>query len=326
MQVYQKAFADFCQNLVGFSKKYIFAPKNSQKQQKTMEKAITETTPLSDKDCFYMVDRDKDSFTYPLHKHEEMELNFVEHCDGARRIVGDSIEVLGRYDLVLMGSGLEHAWDQHDCTSHSIHEITIQFPTDLLSDQFLSRNQLTSIRALFENAKRGIAFELPAIMAIYNKLQNITTTQSGFYRVLRLLEILYELSLQEDYHLLASKSFSNVKNTPENKRVRQVEEYIDKNFKSEIRLKTLSDIAGMTPAAFSRYFRAQTGKTVSDYIIDTRLGYAARNLVDTSTSIAEICYDCGFNNISNFNRIFKKKKGCSPSAFRENYHKSKIII
>ena len=74
-----------------------------------------------------MVDRDKDSFTYPLHKHEEMELNFVEHCDGARRIVGDSIEVLGQYDLVLMGSGLEHAWDQHDCTSHSIHEITIQF-------------------------------------------------------------------------------------------------------------------------------------------------------------------------------------------------------
>lgn len=273
-----------------------------------------------------MVDRDKDSFTYPLHKHEEMELNFVEHCDGARRIVGDSIEVLGQYDLVLMGSGLEHAWDQHDCTSHSIHEITIQFPTDLLSEQFLSRNQLTSIRALFENAKRGIAFELPAIMAIYNKLQNITTTQSGFYRVLRLLEILYELSLQEDYHLLASKSFSNVKNTPENKRVRQVEEYIDKNFKSEIRLKTLSDIAGMTPAAFSRYFRAQTGKTISDYIIDTRLGYAARNLVDTTTSIAEICYDCGFNNISNFNRIFKKKKGCSPSAFRENYHKSKIII
>ena len=82
-----------------------------------MDKVITEVSPLSEKDCFYMMDRDKECFSYPLHKHEEMELNFVENCDGARRIVGDSIEVLGKYDLVLVGSGLEHTWDQYDCQS-----------------------------------------------------------------------------------------------------------------------------------------------------------------------------------------------------------------
>jgi AraC-like DNA-binding protein len=179
---------------------------------------------------------------------------------------------------------------------------------------------------MFENAKRGIAFDLPAIMELYGKITRITQAQPGFYRMLGLLEILYELSLQENYHLLASKSFANVKNAPESKRVRQVEEYIDKNYKQEIRLKTLADIAGMTPAAFSRFFRMRTGKTVSDYMIDIRLGHAARLLVDSPTSVAEICYCCGFNNISNFNRIFKKKKGCSPTAFRDNYHKSKIII
>ena len=291
-----------------------------------MKKVLTEVRPLSEKDCFYMMDRDKEAFSYPLHKHDEMELNFVENCDGARRIVGDSIEVLGRYDLVLVGSGLEHTWDQYDCQSHSIHEITIQFPSDLLGEQFLAKNQLSSLRAMFENAKRGIAFELPAIMELYGKLTHITNAQPGFYRVLSLLEILYELSLQTDYHLLASKSFANVKNTPESKRVRRVEEYIDENFKKEIRLKTLSDIAGMTPAAFSRFFRMRTGKTVSDYIIDIRLGHAARLLVDSTVNVAEICYECGFNNISNFNRIFKKKKGCSPTAFRDNYHKSKIVI
>lgn len=291
-----------------------------------MDDVITEVTPLSEKDCFYMMDRDKECFSYPLHKHEEMELNFVENCDGARRIVGDSIEVLGKYDLVLVGSGLEHTWDQYDCQSQSIHEITIQFPVDLLGDQFLQKNQLSSLRAMFDNAKRGIAFDLPAIMELYGKITRITQAQPGFYRMLGLLEILYELSLQENYHLLASKSFANVKNAPESKRVRQVEEYIDKNYKQEIRLKTLSDIAGMTPAAFSRFFRTRTGKTVSDYMIDIRLGHAARLLVDTPTSVAEICYACGFNNISNFNRIFKKKKGCSPTAFRDNYHKSKIII
>ena len=186
-----------------------------------MKKVLTEVIPLSEKDCFYMMDRDKEAFSYPLHKHEEMELNFVENCDGARRIVGDSIEVLGRYDLVLVGSGLEHTWDQYDCQSHSIHEITIQFPSDLLGEQFLAKNQLSSLRAMFENAKRGIAFELPAIMELYGKLTHITNAQPGFYRVLSLLEILYELSLQTDYHLLASKSFANVKNTPESTRVRR---------------------------------------------------------------------------------------------------------
>ncbi len=290
------------------------------------DKVISENSSLGERDCFLMVDRDKDSFSYPLHRHEEMELNFVEHCDGARRIVGDSIEVLGKYDLVLLGSGLEHMWDQHDCKSHSIHEVTIQFPRDLLGEQFMQKNQFSTLRKLFENAKRGIAFELPAIMEVYGKITGMASIQNGFYRMIALLEILYELSLQDNYHLLASKSFANVKNTPESRRVRAVEEYIDQNFKGEIRLKKLSDIAGMTPAAFSRFFRTRTGKTVSDYIIDTRLGYAARLLVDTHTSVAEVCYSCGFNNISNFNRIFKKKKGCSPTAFRDNYHKSKIII
>lgn len=291
-----------------------------------MDNVLTEVTPLSDKDCFYMMDRDRVKFTYPLHRHDEMELNFVENCDGARRIVGDSIELLGKYDLVLVGSGLEHTWDQYDCQSQSIHEITIQFPVDMLGDQFLQKNQLSSLRTMFENAKRGIAFELPAIMELYSKITHITQAQPGFYRILGLLEILYELSLQQNYHLLASKSFTNVKNAPESKRVREVEEYIDKHYREEIRLNTLAKIAEMTPAAFSRFFRLRTGKTVSDYTIDTRLGHAARLLVDSPTSIADICYLCGFNNISNFNRIFKRKKGCSPSAFRENYHKSKIII
>ena len=128
------------------------------------DKVITEITPLGEKDCFLMVDRDKDAFTYPLHKHEEMELNFVEHCDGARRIVGDSIEVLGKYDLVLVGSGLEHMWDQYDCQSHSIHEITIQFPPDLLGEQFLQKNQLS--RHLLPLRSLGMLSTMPKAKVI----------------------------------------------------------------------------------------------------------------------------------------------------------------
>ena len=291
-----------------------------------MNKVITEITNLSEKDCFYLVERQKEEFSYPLHKHEELELNFVEHCAGARRIVGDSIEVLGEYDLCLVGGGLEHVWEQHECQSAKIREITIQFSQHLLSEQFLSKNQLSSMKQLFENAKRGIAFGLTAILPLYARIDGLTKSKPDFYSVISFLELLYEMSIQEDYHLLASKSFSNVQNTPDSRRIRKVQEYIDQHYQGDVRLSDVAALAGMTPTAFSRFFHLHTHKTISDYIIDIRLGHATRLLVDSTHSVAEICYACGFNNISNFNRIFKRKKGCSPTTFRENYHKSKIII
>ena len=101
---------------------------------------------------------------------------------------------------------------------------------------------------------------------------------------------------------------------------------IRKIIPDEIRLAMLADIAGMSTSAFSRFFKLHTGRNLTDYIIDIRLGAAARMLVDTKRSISEICFNCGFNNLSNFNRIFKKKKGCSPTEFRDNYRKTRIII
>lgn len=291
-----------------------------------MDKIITEITPLEEKDCFYLVDRNKEVFDYPLHKHEELELTFEENCEGTRRIVGDSIESLGKFDLALIGSNLEHTWEQNVGQSRQMREVTIQFSPELFSDNLLNKDQMASIHQLLERAHNGMAFGMNAIMRIYAKINEVAQAKPGFYRFIKLLEILHELSLEDDYHILASNSFAHTKQTPDSRRVRKVEEYIDLHFKEEIRLQTVSDLAGMTPTAFSRFFKLRTGKTLSDYIIDIRLGYAARQLVDTTTSVVEICYESGFNNVSNFNRIFKKRKGCSPTTFRENYHKNKILV
>lgn len=293
---------------------------------KTMSNTITEITPLSEKDCFYLIDRRKSEFTYPLHVHNEYELNFVEGCAGARRIVGDSIEVLGGYDLVLLGGGIEHTWEQHECRSECIREVTIQFSPDLFGEALLSKNQMASLRRLLENSLNGIAFSMPAILRVYSHLNDLLQTQPGFYRVIKLMELLYELSLEEDHHLLATSSFAHVSHNADSRRVRKVEEYINEHFKEDIRLQTLADLVGMTTTSFSRFFRLRTGRTVSDYIIDIRLGYAARQLADSTTSVVEICYDSGFNNVSNFNRIFKKRKGCSPTTFRTNYLKTKVLV
>ena len=134
---------------------------------------IREITPLSDKDCFYIAERYKTEFTYPIHNHSEFELNFTEKAAGVRRIVGDSSEVIGDYDLVLItGKDLEHVWEQNDCHSKEIREITIQFSSDLFFKSFINKNQFDSIRRMLDKAQKGqfrsVDFPLPDVCHTQN--------------------------------------------------------------------------------------------------------------------------------------------------------------
>lgn len=290
-------------------------------------RVIHEITPLMGKDSLYIADRRKKEFTYPIHNHEVFELNFVEHAPGVRRIVGDSNEVIGEYDMVLITSpDLEHVWEQNVCTSDKIREVTVQFYFDLSEDGFLSHNPFMSMRKMMQEARKGLCFPLDAIMHVYHLIDTLSSIKDGFYAVTQFMTILYELSKCDGARTLATSSYAKVEAESDSRRILKVKNYINKNYMDEIRLATVSDIAGMSPSAFSRFFKLHTGRNLSEYIIDLRLGYASRMLVDTSKSIAEISYSCGFNNLSNFNRIFKKKKNCSPSEFRENYHKTRIIV
>ena len=290
-------------------------------------RVIHEITPLMGKDALYIADRRKKEFTYPIHNHEVFELNFVEHASGVRRIVGDSNEVIDDYDLVLITSpDLEHVWEQNTCVSDDIREITVQFYLDMSDDGFLSRNPFYSLRKMLKEARKGLAFPMSAIMRVYRQLDTLSSVKDGFYAVMQFMTILYELSRCEGARTLATSSYAKVEVESDSRRVLKVKNYIAKNYMDEIRLNTLADIAGMSPSAFSRFFKLHTGRNLSEYIIEMRLGYASRMLVDTAKSVAEISFQSGFNNLSNFNRIFKKKKGCSPSEFRENYHKTRIIV
>jgi AraC-like DNA-binding protein len=290
-------------------------------------RVIHEITPLMGKDVLYIADRHKTEFTYPIHNHEVFELNFVEHAAGVRRIVGDSSEVIGEYDLVLITSpDLEHVWEQNTCNSDDIHEITIQFDLGMSEDSLFGRNPFISVRKMMNEARKGIAFPMSAIMKVYKELVSLSTVKDGFYAVMQFMSILYELSRCEGIRTLASSSYAKIAVEDDSRRILKVKSFIAQNYMDELRLKQLADIAGMSSSAFSRFFKLHTGRNLSEYIIDIRLGYAARLLVDTSRSISEISFECGFNNLSNFNRIFKRKKGCSPSEFRENYHKTRIIV
>ena len=288
---------------------------------------IHEISPLGSHDVLYIGDRHKKEFSYPIHLHEVFELNFVENGAGVRRVVGDSSEVIGDYDLALITSpDLEHVWEQNDCTSDDIREITVQFHMDLGDEGFLTRNPFYSMRKMLMEARKGLAFPQEDIMRVYRLLDNLSTIQDGFYAVMQFMTILYELSKSKHAKPLSTSSFAKIEAESDSRRVLKVRNFIAKNYMDEIRLNTLADIAGMSPSAFSRFFKLHTGRNLSEYIIEMRLGYASRMLVDTAKSVAEISFQSGFNNLSNFNRIFKKKKGCSPSEFRENYHKTRIIV
>ena len=292
------------------------------------DKVLRELPPLLDSDFMYVADRRKKEFTYPIHKHEVFELNYVENGDGVLRIVGDSAETIGNRELVLITSpDLEHVWEQDKCKSEDIREITVQFFFDFNSSYSLfNRTPLLPIKRLFERARKGVAFTPETIEKVYPLLNSLSSTKDKFYSVINFLTLLYELSLADGTRELASSSYAKVDVDSESRRILKVKDYISKHYTEEIRLADLADLVGMSTTSFSRFFKLRSGKTLSDYVVEMRLGVASRQLVDTTNSVSEICYDCGFNTLSNFNRLFRKYKGCSPTEFREKYFKTKVIV
>ena len=287
---------------------------------------LREITPLTKSDCFTLFTRVKSEFDFPLHYHEELELNFIMNAKGAKRVIGDHMQEIDDVELVLVGSNLPHVWLTHKCKSKEIREITIQFHKDLLDEKLLRRNQLSFIRSMLEKSTRGILFSKKTIEQITPRLMALNQKQ-GFDSVLELISILHDLSTSRNMQFLSDATFNNTELSHNSRRIEKVFEYMNHNFDRSISLTEVSKLANMTDVSFSRFFKKRTGITFIDSLMEVRLGHASRLLIDTTQSIAEIAYNCGFNNISNFNRIFKKKKNCTPKEFRGNYnYGSRVFI
>ena len=287
---------------------------------------MREITPLTQSDCFTLFSRVKSGFDFPLHYHEEYELNFIQNAKFAKRVVGDHIEEIDAMELVLIGSNLQHAWFTHHCKSNVINEITIQFHKDLFDEKFLRRNQLSFIRTMLERSSRGILFSNATIQQLAPRIINLTK-KHGFDSVLELVSILHDLSTSRNMRILSDSSFNVAeKYTYSSRRIEKAFEYMNQNFDKSITLTEVAKLANMSEVSFSRFFKQRTGNKFIDSLNEIRLGHASRILIETTKNISEVAYDCGFNNISNFNRIFKKKKGCTPKEFRESFSGTRIFI
>ena len=284
---------------------------------------LREIIPLTNNDCFTIFSRTKSGFDFPLHHHEEFELNFILGAEGAQRIIGGHIGIISNVELVLVGPNLQHGWFTHQCNSTNIKEITIQFHRDLFDENFLQRNQMSFIRSLFEKSLRGVLFSTETTQAIMPRLIDLTQ-KHGFDSVLELMSVLHDLSVSRNMKTLSDPSFSpsDTGFSFSSRRIDRVMQHLNQHFDKPVGLTEAAKLASMSEVAFSRFFKARTGKTFVDTLNDIRLGHASRMLIETGYNINEVAYKCGFNNMSNFNRMFKKKKNCTPKEFRETYNAS----
>lgn len=283
------------------------------------KKVIKEITPLTQADCFTVFKRSKTEFDFPLHFHEDMELTFILNARGAKRVIGDHLEEIDDIELVLIGPNLEHGWFNSSFNGGHLTEVTIQFHSDFFDDKFLKKNQLSCIRNLFDKSARGVLFSTETAHNLQDRIMNLGSKQ-GFDSVLELMSILHNLSTSDNYRVLSDSTFHmEEKRSYNSRRIERVMNYTRLNFHRPVSLGEVAQLINMTDTGFSRFFKLRTGITYVDCLTEIRLGHASRMLIDTTHPIAEIAYDCGFNNISNFNRIFRKKKGCTPRELRKSY-------
>ncbi|MCM4167465.1 Melibiose operon regulatory protein [Arenibacter antarcticus] len=262
----------------------------------------------------------QNSFPYFLkvwHYHPELELVYIVKSTGTR-FIGDGIEKFEEGELVLLGENLPHMWlnDEvyfEDHSELSSEAIAIHFKEDFLGMDFLKTMEMKSISQLIKRASQGIKF-VGIDTTVLTKIRGLLTLDP-FNKTIRLLEILQLLAIHEEYQLLSSPGFLNSFNKTDNKNLDEIYEFIFKNFNQPIGSKDVAEIAKMNPSAFSRFFKRIHRKTFTSYLNEIRIGYACKLLIENRDNITPVCYESGFNNISNFNRHFKSIMGMSPSAY-----------
>ena len=255
-----------------------------------------------------------------LHFHNVHEIALILKGSG-KRIVGDNIEYFTDGDLVFIGRLLPHAsYIEKDylLTKKDVQALVIYFRPDWFNESLLNSTDFQKFMKLIKEIDRGIKLsgetKIRTIKALI-KLKN----SSGVKRILNLVDILDFISRSNEYKCLASEGYSNSYGHNDVERLGAVYNHIMKNFTGLIKLSEISSIANLTPTAFCKYFKNKTGKTFSSFVNEVRIGQACKLFFNASLNVSDICYSCGFNNLTNFNRNFKHFTRMTPTEYKKNF-------
>jgi AraC-like DNA-binding protein len=275
----------------------------------------TEITLLQDS-RLSIIDRDEDRFNPAFHLHPELELVLIKEGYG-RRIIGNRIDPFEKGDLVFIGSNLPHIWLNDDTTrGHRARSVVVHFRKEIFSDEFYALKESRELARFFELAGRGIQVKGATKDKVSRKL-DILVTQRGFRRILLLLEIFHILSTSSDCHCITNETYTVEANPEATDRLSEIHKYVQHNFHRDISLRDISGVAGLTPQSFCRWFKKTTGKHFFDHLNEVRILNACEMLIGSANPVADIAYYCGYNTISNFNKLFKESTGLTPGEFRK---------
>ncbi|WP_343703767.1 AraC family transcriptional regulator [Chitinophaga sp.] len=258
-------------------------------------------------------------FPCPWHYHPEYELVLVTKSTG-RRMVGDHIGYFEEDDLVFMGPRLPHVWVNDAVylngeADHQADAVVLHFMENFLGEEFIAAPEMEMMQPVFQMAGHGMAIKgetRSRINAVMKKMQ----AMNGMQRLSALFTIFDLLANTTEYELLASPAFVKNVQFKTSSRFSDITDYIMRNFDRDIPLTEIAGVANMAVTTFCNYFKEHHRVTFIEYLNSVRVGHACKLLSDKDHNIAEIAYECGFNNLANFNRQFKKLKGMTPSEFK----------
>jgi AraC-like DNA-binding protein len=247
------------------------------------------------------------------HFHPEIELVYVNRGKGKRHI-GNHLSYFNNSMLVLIGSNLPHNGFTDRLTVNG-SETIVQFKPEFLGIDFFHVPEMEGISNLFERAKKGLLFGVKTKHKIGPKIEKLNQ-KTGFKRILVLLEVLHALAKSKDYTVLNGDGFTFETEPQDSAKIDKIFKHVNENFQNHISLDEIADKVSMTVPAFCRYFKKVTGKTFTKLVNEYRVVHATKLLSESQMSITDISYECGFNNFSHFNKIFKDITGKSASKYR----------
>ena len=252
------------------------------------------------------------------HFHPEIELVYVRGGNGKRH-VGNHISYYQDGDLMLIGSNLPH-YGFTDRLTGNKSETVLQMKENFMGDDFINLPELKAVRVLIENAKLGIVFTGKTKEYVGEKLENLNKL-TALDKLIGLIGILNDLAVSKEYFYLNPEVVSMEANATDLQRSTLIFDYVRKHFTRNITLDEIAEESSMTVPAFCRYFKKLTNKTFTHFVNENRIVHASKLLTEGILNITDICFTCGFNNISHFNRQFKEITGKSPSEYRREFKK-----
>ncbi|MDB4560185.1 AraC family transcriptional regulator [Flavobacteriaceae bacterium] len=248
------------------------------------------------------------------HFHPELELVYVNKGQGKRHI-GNHLSYFNNSQLLLIGPNLPHNGFTDRLTNNGF-ETLIQFKEDFLGKDFFEIPEMKKIKELFERSKKGILFGSETKIKVGYKIEKLVE-KKGFKKLLVFLEILNILSKTSDYTILNVDGYAVETELQDSSKLDIIYKHINTNFKEHISLDQIANVANMTVPAFCRYFKKVTGKTFTKLVNEYRVVHATKLLSESMMSITDISYECGFNNFSHFNKLFKEITGKNASGYRK---------